>query len=377
MGRDRRAAEPVILSGASEEPPAVRGAGLGAAVPPTKRGGFVLALVVLMLFAISVASATGYLIVSTEFAMAKHSGQGAEALSVARAGLHRFVSEQLGVVGSSVSYAIGDGVALVTTRRVAQKDSITDLYYIRSEGSVADPFVPATPARRVVGAYAVHHRRPLRHHAAFMASAAAVYARGTAGVISGNDASTDPACPGSGTPALYGPITGAIAATTTGSLGGGVLQGSPPGRAWGTDFAAAYDSVGLRWDVLSDPTFPVDFDGVKPDYASIPADSFPVVRVHGYFNPGSGWSGRGLLIVNGELDAASGFEWEGIVLAGSLDDIHEGHIRGVLVGGLDGPNPYGTVYWDGTIRYHSCLVNAANESLSYVELLANTVFEAS
>jgi hypothetical protein len=121
----------------------------------------------------------------------------------------------------------------------------------------------------------------------------------------------------------------------------------------------------------------VDFDGVLPNYGSLASDSFPVVRVHGYFNPGSSWSGRGLLIVNGELDAAASFVWEGIVLAGSVDDIHEGHIRGLLVAGLDGPNPYTSVYWQGTIRYYSCLVDGANESLSYLELLDNTVFEAS
>ena len=352
-------------------------AGAPAVPPPSGRGGFVLALVVLMLFAISVASATGYLIVNTEFDMAKHSGQGAEALSVARAGLHRFVAEQLGVVGDSVSYAIGDGVALVTTRRVAQKDSITDLYYIRSEGTVADPFFPATPARRVVAGYAVHHRRPLRHHAAFVLAAERAFADQTGAVISGNDFSTDPDCPGSGTPPLYAPITGAIARQVTAAQTGGVLEGTPPGETWVGGFAQIYDSVGLRWDILSDPTFPVDFDGVLPNYGAIPADSFPVVRVFGYFNPGSSWSGRGVLIVADSLDAAVDFLWEGIVLAGSVDDIHEGDIRGMLVAGLDGPNPYPTVYWDGTIRYYSCLVNAANESLSYVELLENTVFEAS
>jgi hypothetical protein len=340
----------------------------------------VLALVVLMLFAISVAGAAGYLIVNTEFSMAKHAGQGAEALSVARAGLHRYVAEQLGVLGDSVSYAIGDGVALVTRRRVAQKDSITDIYYIRSEGTLHDIFSPATPARRVVGAYGVHHRRPLRHHAAFMASANTVYAEvysGSAGRISGNDASTDPTCPGSGVPPISPPITGAIARVTTGVLTGGTLQGSPNGEAWGGGYAQMYDSVALRWDILSDPSFPVDFDGVLPNYGSMAADSFPVVRVHGYFNPGSSWSGRGLLIVNGELDAAASFVWEGIVLAGSVDDIHEGNIHGMLVAGLDGANPYSPVQWRGTVQYYSCLVNRANEALSYLELLDNTVFEAS
>lgn len=135
------------------------------------RGGFVLAFVVFMLFAISVAAATGYLVVSSEFEMAKHSAQGAEALSVARAGLERFVAEQIGTVGDSVSYALGDGVALVTTRKLFERDSVTYVYYIQSEATVSDIFSPNTPARRVVGAYAIHHRRPLAHHALVMIAA--------------------------------------------------------------------------------------------------------------------------------------------------------------------------------------------------------------
>jgi hypothetical protein len=58
-----------------------------------------------------------------------------------------------------------------------------------------------------------------------------------------------------------------------------------------------------------------------------------------------------------------------------VDDIHEGQIRGMLVGGLDGTNPYPTVYWRGTINYYSCNVYGANESLSYLELIDNTLFE--
>ena len=135
-------------------------------------GGFVLALVVLMLFAISVAGAAGYLVVNTEFSMARYSQQGAEAETVARAGLHRFVAEQLGVVGDSVSYAIGNGVALITTRKVAEIDSLDHVYYVRSEGTVTDVLQPGTPARRVVGAYAHYRRRPLKHWGALVVPAA-------------------------------------------------------------------------------------------------------------------------------------------------------------------------------------------------------------
>jgi len=336
-----------------------------------ERGGFVLLLVVMMLFAISVTAATGYLVVNSEFAMARDADEGAEALSVARAGLHRFVAEQIGVVGDSVSYAVGGGVAMITTRKLAGQDSLTDLYYLRSEGTVSSVFAPGSPARRIVGAYAWHHRRPLRHWAAAMIAANNVYAENSGGRIDGNDMNTAADCPGGNAT----DIPGAIARTTTGQQSGGVLAGNPAGRLFSGGFSQIYDSVGLRWDVLSDPTFPVDFEGTPPNWASLPSDSFPVSRVNGYFNPGSSWNGRGVLIVNGELDASSSFAWNGIVLAGSMDDIHEGTIRGMLVAGLDGPNPYSTVYWRGTIRYYSCYVYEANESLSYLELLPDTEFE--
>lgn len=340
--------------------------------PPPGRGGFVLALVVLMLFAISVAGAAGYLVVNTEFGMARAASQGTEASTVARAGLHRFVAEQLGVVKDSVGYAIGGGVALVTSRKVVEENTLDHLYYIRSEGTVIDPLTPGSPARSVVGAYAYHRKRPLKPLAAMVVAADGGWSQNGGADVDGVDHNSSADCAAGGAPS----IPGILARYSTGSLDGGDLDGNPGGITLNGGFSEIYDSVGLRWDVLTDPNFPVEFDGVLPNYGAIPSDSFPVVRVSGYFNPGSGWSGRGLLIVDGELDAAGDFVWDGIVLAGAVDDIHEGHIRGMLVAGLDGPNLYDDVYWRGTIRYYSCNVYGANETLSYLELVENTEFEA-
>jgi hypothetical protein len=325
-----------------------------------------------MLFAISVAGAAGYLVVNTEFSMARFSDQGAEAESVARAGLHRFVAEQLGVVGDSVGYAIGNGVALVTSRKITEVDSLNHVYYIRSEGTVSDPMTPGAPARRVVGAYAYHRKRPLRHFAAWVMASERAYSTNVGADVDGDDHNGSGDCAGGGLPS----ITGAIARVATGTQSGGEMEGSPPGQTWSGGFPAIYDSVAIRWDILTDPNFPVDFDDVTPNFASLPADSFPVVRVNGYFGPGSSWSGRGLLIVNGEFDSGPSFTWDGIILAGSVDDINQGLIRGMVVAGLDGPNTYDDVHWYGTIQYYSCFVHAANESLSYLELIDNTEFEA-
>lgn len=339
-------------------------------------GGFVLVLVVMMLFAISVAGATGYLIVSTESTMARHASQGAEALAIARAGLHRFVAEHIGVVGDSVSYAIGNGVVLVTTRKVLQvdaSDDTLDLYHIRAEGTVADATSPSTPARRVVGAYAHHHRRPLRSFAAVVTSANNLLAA-FGGVIDGDDHSTGSDCSVGGGPS----VAGGVARLNVGNFfGTGTLDGNPDEWLWSGGYPWFYDSIAVRWDVISHTNFPVDFDGVMPNYGAIPSDSFPVVRLAGGTTLGSSRSGRGLLIVTGQLSTNSSWTWDGIVLAGSIATANAGTVRGMVVGGLDGPNPATSVYWTGgAVRYDACNVFEANESLSYLELVENSVYEA-
>lgn len=332
--------------------------------------GFVLPFVVFMLFAISVTGVTGYLIVNSEFALAKHSSDGAKALTVARAGLERFVAEEIGVVGDSVSYALGDGVALITTRKLFAQDSVTDVYYVRSEGTVADIFAPNSPATRVVGAYATHRKRPLPHYAAFMLSSSTVTATAN-GEIHGIDKNVSTDCAGGGA----SPIIGAISRSTFVEDSVNDIQGSPEFRAWPGGAAAMRDSIGIRWDVLSDPDFPVDYDGVWPNFGALPVDSFPIVRMSGWVYANQ--VGRGVLIIDGMFDPGTGFEWDGIVLAGLVDDYIEGDIRGMLIGGLWYDNTYTNVQqYGGDVHYYSCNVYAANETLSYLELVDGTVFES-
>lgn len=332
------------------------------------RGGFVLALVVFMLFAISVAAMTGYMVVASEFELSKYSSQGSEALTVARAGLERFAAEQLGAVPDTTSYALGDGIAVVTTRKLFARDTVTDTYYIRSEGTVEDIFTPDSPARRVVAGYAIHHRRPLAHHATVLVGADNLNVNGT-GEVHGWDHNAAADCAGGGAST----ITGGIARLSVTEGVATDIEGSPELELWAGGSSEVADSVGLRWDVLSDPSFPVDAVDALPNYASLPADSFPVVRYTGWVN--ANFTGRGVLIVDGVFDPVAGFSWEGIVIAKHLDDVVEGYIDGILVAGLDGPNMYPTLDFLMDVNYHSCFVYAANESLSYMELLPNTIFE--
>ena len=75
--------------------------------PELSSGGFVMSFVMLMLFAISVTAVTGYIIVSSEFAMSNHAKEGSEVIAVAHGGLQRYLSEQMGAVVDSAGYVIG------------------------------------------------------------------------------------------------------------------------------------------------------------------------------------------------------------------------------------------------------------------------------
>lgn len=357
--------------------------------PGSDREGFVLALVVLMLFAIAMAGAVGYVAVQTEFTLATGSRDGTQAFSVARGGLERFLAEQVGVVGDSVSYAIGNGIATVTSRQVAEQDSVDFLYYIRSEGTVTDPRTPTNPATRVVGTYAWQHTSPVPFKAAFMAAMKKVEVSGgkvygfysVSAYVDGTDHATSSQCTGGGTTS----IAGVIDANQVKTNSGGTITGSPTKTTFSSD-SAVIDSAGIRWDILSDSTFPVDFDGSAPDWGSIPSDSFPVVRYTGDLSAGSSWlntstgTPHGVLIVTGKLTMTSGFYWDGIVLAGSLGNVsaywpwQAPRVNGLLIGGLNDTDTSVTLE-SGYYYYNYCYAYSADKSLSYVDPVNNTLFE--
>jgi hypothetical protein len=343
------------------------------------RRGFALAMVVFLLFAVAVAAATGYQVVSSEFALARQNRDGQQALAVARAGMSRYLGESVGSIGDTVLYAIGNGVATITAKRVLIQDSLNYLYYVESTGEVDDIRTPLLPARRTVGTYAWHKLSPIRLRGAVWVSGGTTTLSNnwsTTTVVSGTDAATPSDCSGGGTTGVRGVVKG----TGGVSVGGGVsLTGPAPTTLSYGSYDAMYDTVGIRWDILSSASFPVDFDGSPPNWGSIPADSFPIVRYRGNLNINSSWSGRGVLIVTGTLSCSgffSTFAWEGIVLAGRLGNIGTycyPSVEGMLIGGMNAANPNATLR--GDYRYHSCNAYKANRSLSYLELVDNTLFE--
>lgn len=340
------------------------------------RQGFVLGVVVFLLFAIAVAGAAGFQLVSTVFASAQGARDGEAALVTARAGLSRFMGEQIGEMADSVTYAVGRGVAVVRARRIVERDSLNHLYFIRSEGTITDGRSSGEPARRVVGTYAWHRISPIPHLGAVIMTGGDFDVE-LNGDVYGFDHATTADCPGGGTSGTYGVATGG----TTQESSGGDRRGNPSDEDESyTGFDDIYGRLNIRWDILSNPAFPMQFDGTAPNWSSIPSDSFPRVRYVGNLSPDDGtiWDGgRGVLIVTGYFRPGYYFNWDGIILAGHFvgtPDWYHATIRGMFVGGLNGGQTNQDLE-SGDILYHSCNVYAANRALSYLQEVDGARFE--
>ena len=356
------------------------------------REGFVLAMVVLLLFAVGMAGAAGYAVVELEAEMARQAAEEEQALAVATAGLERYLGEHLGIPRDSTVYAIGQGTAVVRAQRVGTVDAARgiDLYQVESRGQVVDPVNPVSPARKIVTRYAHLHRRSIGREGAVVLSSPDVDVDRW-GQIRGNDHSPPGTCAESGLEHLPGIVyrgSGAVTAsrwdsvtanaspTNAGWGSGAAVMGSPAAVVSYPGHAAIYDSVGIRWDVLTDPALPVEFDGAMPDYSTLPPDYYPLVRYQGNLVAGSSWSGRGVLLVTGNISFGTNFSWDGIVIAGSMSSTDRIFwIRGMLIAGLNGGG--GPVEFDGfpVVVYDVCSALKASEALAYLEPVAGTWWE--
>jgi len=346
-----------------------------------ERSGFALAVVVFLLFAIGMASATGYTVVALEADMSVQGEEVAEATTIARAGLERYFGEHIGVPRDTTAYAIGNGTVYISAKRTATVDEADGIYMylVTARAEVANLSNGNAPAVATAQQFAMLHEEPIARTAALVGSYATVDLRGTVNV-SGGDASGG-WCTGS-TENTYGVAhRGALTtgcqsgncASATGSPGAGVNLGT---------HAAVYDTAGIRWDILTDPTFPVDYVNTFPGWG-FGYEDFPVIRWEGNLNANSTHSGRGVLIVTGEfaIDFCC-FQWEGIILAGDIDSsgasIDYMWLRGMLVGGLDGGG--GTLLfrnaWLGPqIQYDQCSALYASNALAWWEPLDDTFEE--
>ena len=348
--------------------PDVRHSGLEVVDDP--RGGFVLALVVLLLFGIGVAGAAGYQIVLNEALLSVHAKEPQTALSIARAGLRSYIGKQIGVHEDTVTYSIEGGDAVVTARLVSVIDDFETLYLLRSEGVYTDPTFTGSAARRTVNQYAVKREVALNHVAMMTQVTGDLHVEDDSHIDGDEEAGGGCAqasvdinalIMGSGLETIQpgdDPIDGAV-----------VRVGSA---------AAALDAIGINWAVLSDPDFPVDYEDTWPSWTScaLPWDTVAVTRFNGNVTTPPSVCGKGVLIVTGDFTGGSGFQWNGILLAGHIVTTSDNYrIDGLVVGGLDGMGTLTRLDDDTHLDYHRCYAFQAGKRLSHFEPVGGTWWE--
>ena len=343
----------------------------GLEVVDDPRGGFVLALVVLLLFGIGVAGAAGYQIVLSEALLSVHAKETQTSLSIARSGLRSYIGKQIGIHEDTVTYSIEGGDAVVTARLVSEIDDFETLYLLRSEGVYTDPTFRGSPARRIVYQFALKREIALDHVAVMTQVTGDLYVQGDAHV-DGEDGASSGTCQHSSVD-LIGVIMGSGSLT----INGNPVDGSPDSVSLGSS-AAALDAIGIDWAVLSDPDFPVDHENTWPSWSctSLPWASVTVTRFNGDVTAPGSVCGQGILIVTGNFTGGDGFQWHGVLLAGHIVDTFDSYrIDGLVVGGLDG-NGAATAFRPNThIDYDRCYAFEAGKRLSHFEPVGSTWWE--
>lgn len=334
-------------------------------------GGFAMAVVLLLLFAIGVAGATSYEIVRSEATLSQNRKVGTQALGAARAGLVRFMAEEDDSLPVERTYTVDGARAVVTPRLIIEHRFPNRRYTITSVGSFLDPRFSEELAERTVIQYAMHWRSPIHGLGALVSPSTDITIQNV-DAIQGADLATSSDCP----EAPVDPIAGVVGGGSISITGGGV-NGSPTSVSYGSP-QAVLDSLGMDWSVFLDPEFEVDYEDTWPDFSTMHPDTFPVIRQTGNFDAQYYHTGRGLLIVGADLYFNDGFSWDGIILANDMTNYTNGAdftVRGLLAVGMDGVGQLMEYTGSGQVYFHSCNVLAAGRKIAQLEPMDGTWWE--
>lgn len=343
--------------------------------PSTLRdeGGFALALVVLLLFAIGVLGTTGYQIAVAASDLATQKNEAQHAQSIARAGLQQYMATQLGVPTDTVTYSLEGGDAIVTSRLIARTSDVISLYMVKSEGVYLDPVSSSSPARRTLYQFAEHRQVMLDFDAVLVMASGSVLVN-SGGLVDGGDFAGAGECE-----QAQLNIGGVLLGSGTATYSGSDVDGSPDSLSVGS-YEAVIDSLGLTWEVFTDPNFPVDFQDQWP--GATYADSFKVTRFSGDLSATSAESGSGLLIVQGNFRPGYEFWWKGIIMAESMTPNTAGKgtgktfwLEGVVVTGLDNLSLNLTLAKEANIEFERCWAYEAASKVAYFRPVKNAWWE--
>ncbi len=338
---------------------------------PLSRRGATLPLTILAIAILGVAVAISFARLSSERRITGDGQAQVDAFTVAQSGLNNYLATRNGKPDPSQDTTfttLPGGTALVSPRMLRESTTtlLPAVYVITSRGTATgarryDARTP--PAERTVATYALWTPAPLDLDAAFT-SLSGLHKDGNSGALDGNDG-----CVGSGLPAIPG--VAVPNGTYTGHTNpiNGNPDNAPVGLGTQGPAGTAKDEVDIDWSgITAGAVLPPDYRYPAQPWPT--ADQFaewPVVRVDGDFSvpAGAAASGKGILIVTGNMTISGNRTWDGLVLVGGTF-LSEGNntIRGALITGLNvklGMAVPPTAIGEGqkTFQYNSCALTRA------------------
>lgn len=363
-----------------------------------RRAGFALPMVILVLFILVGALASGFAILSGELAADDATIQAQAAAALAESGLQQGLRNRPGLglpaippagIESTRVTLSGGYTDIVTTRmRAAVGTTVPALYLVRARGvRTVSGVAGAGNAMAMSSAFATFQQMTMTVASA-MTGINGINKAGNAGTISGVDQ-----CPviagGTGT------TIAAVAVPDSPGYSGNQtpLVGTPKVQSLGATAATAATTVPFDWaDIVSGsaitPDFTSDASGTGfPTTAWFIANPlrYPTIIVNNGPFPNNEFTlssfGRGLLIVYGDLRLNGNTSgWDGIIIVGGkLTSNGTNQVQGATITGLNVKLGYAVTNNDvndlnGTKSYfyNSCNVNSALSSLGALRVYQNT-----
>lgn len=338
--------------------------------------GSVVMMVLVVLVGVTILGAAGLAITTDDIRQSENLEASTEAFYAADAGLQRYLGESNNG-SSAASYTIGSSSVTVTPTGLTTLAGGQGMFRVRSVATHTDPRGAVTT--RAVSALAIYRSGSTITPKAALASGTGLLKDGNSGKISGEDLASnadttstgDPLCP----PTPTGDVAGVSVPPGGYDQSGGqapIPIGDPPIDDSQTA-EELLEGTGIPWADLHDNGGDIADYRVPPDdwpdFDALDDDEWPVIFVDDNLEVGNVDSGRGTIVVSGNLTMNGSFKWDGIILAGGyMTSNGYQTITGATITGLNillgEPVPRSDVgHGNKNFLYNSCYVAAASETL--------------
>lgn len=313
----------------------------------SKQDGFALPMAILVIGFMTAGVVAAFTRVGAEAQIVGNQSAQTAAFAVADAGLASWMSEgriPANETTRDTVFVFGQDSAFVSARRI-RTEANSSLVLVSSEGR-ARAGLGRAPARRTVAQFA--RQEPMKMQVlSSWTSLSGMRKNGNSGAFDGVDAA--------GAQCGDGVTRAGIAVPDGMAIGEHIesrANGDPDVDYMGTEQEMA-DAIDIDWAGIVNPSAPAlgaqfvrcassssygFISGFGPCPGSWPTsaqmDAYPTVLINGSTALPS--SGKGVLIVTGNLTLNGNQDWEGVILVGGkITDNGQGHIKGSVISGLN------------------------------------------